>query len=216
MSSSPKKKMTAAEYLETERAATTKSFFYHGEMYSMSGASRKHCLIVSQLSMAINLAFQNRKCEVYINDMRVKNARTNSYFYPDVVATCEAPRLEDEHFDTLINPQVVIEVLSNSTETFDRSGKFDDYKLLDSLKEYVLVSQDRMRVERYTRKSHSDSESVWEYWSSSDPGAVLQLDSIGCKIKLSEIYAKVDFDETPEGGFKVIEEKLPLGSSSPR
>ena len=95
------------------------------------------------------------------SDMRVKNERTGSYFYPDVVATCENPKFEDDTFDTLLNPQVIIEVLSKSTEAFDRGAKFRDFQLLESVKEYVLVSQQQMLVERFTRTS----DSTWEYWS---------------------------------------------------
>ena len=125
----------------------------------MSGAKRPHILIVGNTHTAINVQLQDRPCEAYMADMRVKNHRTGSYFYPDVSATCESPKFEDEEFDTLLNPQVIIEVLSESTEKFDRVQKFDDYKLLESVKEYVLISQKRMHVERFTRQT----ESTWEY-----------------------------------------------------
>jgi len=142
------------------------------------------------------------------SDMRVKNERTGSYFYPDVVATCENPKFEDDKFDTLLNPQVIIEVLSESTEAFDRGAKFRDYQFLESVKEYVLVSQKQMHVERFTRTSDSPaSDSTWEYWSGSDADSVLELNSIACRILLRDIYAKVDFNPKENDDLKVIEEK---------
>ena len=144
--------------------------------------------------------------------MRVKNERTGSYFYPDVVATCEQPKYEDNELDTLINPQVVIEVLSKSTELFDRGEKFADYQRLLSLKEYVLVSQHKVKVERYTRTG----DSTWEYWSSSDQEAVLELASIDVQIPVKDIYAKVTLnpdegnsDDQDDELLKVVEKKLP-------
>ena len=207
MSSAPKKNVTAAEYLLAERASSTRHFFYQGETYAMAGASREHSRIALNFGSVLNQLFSQRPCEAFVADMRVKNVRTGSYFYPDIVATCEALKFENDNFDSLINPQVIIEVLSKSTEKFDRGLKFEDYQKLTSLKEYVLISQDRLHVERFTRKS----ESTWEYWSSNDPGDALVLASIDCEIRLAEIYSKVKFPppETndEDGSLKVIEEK---------
>jgi len=204
--------MTAAEYLEAERASASRNIFFDGEMFAMTGATREHNLIAVNTSTAINVQLQNRSCEVYIADMRVKNARTGSYFYPDVVATCESPKFEDDQFDTLVNPQVIIEVLSDSTEKFDRGSKFRDYQLLESLKEYVLISQKEMYVERFTRKT----ESTWEFWSAKGPEDVLDLATIGCQISLAQIFAKVEFktDDRPGDDLKVIEEAANYQSSS--
>jgi len=208
MSSAANRKTTAAEYLKAERASSTRSIFWDGEIYAMTGATREHNLIVGNAFTEIKVQLKNRPCEAYVADMRVKNFRTESYFYPDIVATCEETKFEDGEFDTLINPQVIIEVLSKSTEAFDRGRKFADCQLLSSLKEYVLISQDHMLVERYTRQT----ESTWEYWSSKKPDDRLVLTSIECEIALSTIYAKVEFPDPndEEGPLRVIEEKAPF------
>ena len=130
------------------------------------------------------------------SDMRVKNERTGSYFYPDVPATCESSKFEDDMFDTLINPQVVIEVLSKSTEKFDRAGKFHDYQQLASLKQYVLIAQDKVLVERFTRSG----ESTWEYWSSGDMDGVLEMMPIDCSICIADIYVRVEFPPADADG----------------
>jgi Uma2 family endonuclease len=194
MSSAPKRKTTAAEYLLAERASSTRNVFYRGEIYAMAGASREHSRIALNLGSALNQLFLQRPCEAFVSDMRVKNGRTGSYFYPDVVATCKELKFDDDKKDTLINPQVIIEVLSKTTEKFDRGLKFEDYQRLESLKEYVLVSQDRLHVERFTRQT----ESTWEYWSSNDPDDTLVLTSIDCEVQLSDIYSKVEFPPPEE------------------
>jgi len=173
MSTAPSRKTTAAEYLEAERAGTDRCILFRGEAYVMTGATQAHNLIAGNTLTAIKVQLQDRPCEAYMADMRVKNLRTGSYFYPDVVATCESPKFEDEQFDTLMNPQVIIEVLSDSTEKFDRGLKFDDYQLLESVREYVLMSQTRMHVERFTRQT----ETTWEYKSSKNPDDTLKLNS---------------------------------------
>lgn len=215
MPSAPERKMTAVEYLQAERASSQRSMFYRGEAYVMRGATREHNLITGNVFAEVKVQLQQRPCEVYVADMRVKNHRTGSYFYPDVVATCEKLEFEDGESDTLVNPQVIVEVLSKSTETFDRGQKFADYQMLEHLKEYVLISQDRMLVERYTRQT----ESTWEYWSSQNPDDSLVLSSIECQIALSTIYAKIEFlapdtDDDGEEHLKVIEEKAPFHPAS--
>jgi len=205
MSSAPKPKLTEQEYLALERAATNRSIFYRGEMYAMSGAKRAHVVVAGNLFANIWNQIENRPCEVYAADMRVKNARTGSYFYPDIAALCEEPQLADSHGDTLTNPQVIIEVLSESTESFDRGGKFEDYQLLESLTTYVLVAQDKPRVELYRKKA----DGSWNYTSMNQLADVLNLDSIEVQISLSKIYAKVEFDSDSEDStdLNVIEEK---------
>jgi len=211
MSSAPNRKMTVVEYLKAERASASRNIFFDGEMFAMTGVTREHSLIAGNTFTAINVQLQNRSCEAHINDLRVKNARTGSYFYPDVLATCESPKFEDDQFDTLVNPQVIIEVLSDSTENFDRGLKFRDYQLLESLKEYVLISQKEMYVERFTRKT----ESTWEFWSAKSPEDILDLAAIDCQISLARIFAKVEFktDDRPDDDLKVIEEAAKYQSS---
>ncbi|MCA9013474.1 MAG: Uma2 family endonuclease, partial [Planctomycetaceae bacterium] len=185
---------TSEQYLTIERVARFRSEFFRGEMFAMVGASRKHNLIAGNVSRRIGEQFDGRRCEVYQSDMRVKVNATGLYTYPDVVATCDAPRFEDDHVDTLLNPKAIVEVLSPSTELWDRSGKFNHYRNIPSLREYVLISQDHVMVEKFA----INAEGQWalrDYRALED---ILVLDSIVCQIKLSDIYARIDFSETDE------------------
>ena len=195
--------MTPAEYLAFERASRERHIYWRGEVLGMSGVSRQHVKIAGNTFYQIREAFDDSDCEVMQSDMRVKNHRTGSYYYPDIVATCHSPKFEDNEFDTLMNPQVIVEILSTITESFDRGEKFRDYQRLDSLKEYVLISQDKMYVERYTRSG----DSTWEYCSAELPEDKLILDSIDVQILLSDIYSKVEFESEEDGDLRVIEEK---------
>ena len=121
--------------------------------------------------------------------MRVKVNAVGLYTYPDVVATCENPEFEDAEVDTLLNPQVIIEVLSKSTEGYDRGKKFENYQKLKSLKEFLLVSQTSPRVERYTRQSDNE----WLLWTTGDVAGSVEIKSIDCELKLVDIFAKVQF-----------------------
>ncbi|HEX2201727.1 MAG TPA: Uma2 family endonuclease [Longimicrobium sp.] len=180
---------TPEEYLALERGADHRSEYIHGRIYAMAGASRRHNLIVLSLGSEIRAALRGRPCEVYANDMRVKVVATDFYTYPDVVAVCGTPEVEDRHGDTLLNPSLIIEVLSDSTERYDRGETFAHYRRLESLREYVLVSQDEVRVQRYVR----DGER-WVFSEIDDLGRVLPLESIDCTIPLREVYAGVEPD----------------------
>lgn len=182
--------LTPEEYLAKERKALTKSEYRDGRRQAMPGASRKHNLITANTLVELHIQLRNRVCEVYPSDMRVKVSSAGLYTYPDVVVVCDEPHFEDSHFDTLLNPTVLIEVLSPSTAAYDRGEKFASYQKLDSLCEYVLISQDRVRVEHYLRQ-----EQAWnltEFHSLSD---VFRLVSIECELSLRAIYAKVQFSQ---------------------
>ena len=181
---------TPEEYLARERKALDKSEYRDGQIYTMPGASRKHNLITGNTLAELHVQLRNRVCEVYPSDMRVKVSSTGTYTYPDVVVVCEEPQFEDSYFDTLLNPTVLIEVLSPSTAAYDRGEKFASYQKLDSLCEYVLISQDRVRVEYYLRQQQTWD--LTEFHSLSD---VFQLVSIACELSLQAIYAKVQFPE---------------------
>ena len=181
---------TPEEYLARERKALDKSEYRDGQIYTMPGASRKHNLITGNTLAELHVQLRNRVCEVYPSDMRVKVSSTGTYTYPDVVVVCEEPQFEDSYFDTLLNPTVLIEVLSPSTAAYDRGEKFASYQRLDSLCEYVLISQDRVRVEYYLRQQQTWD--LTEFHSLSD---VFQLVSIACELSLQAIYAKVQFPE---------------------
>ena len=177
---------TPAEYLALERAAETRSEYIYGHIYAMAGASREHSLIVGNLSRIVGQQLLEGDCEVHSSEVRVRVSQTGLYTYPDVAIACGPIEFEDDHVDTLLNPVVIIEVLSPSTEAYDRGEKFAHYRRLDSLKEYILVSQDRVRVERYVRQGER-----WVLSELSIPDDVLEFAALDCRIKLSEIYRKV-------------------------
>ena len=186
---------TPEQYLARERQAAHKSEFFNGRVYAMAGASREHNLICFNLARELGSQLRDRDdCEAYVADMRVKSEATNAYLYPDVTVVCGPPQFEDTGLDTLLNPTVLIEVLSPSTEAGDRGHKFAHYRRIPSLQEYVLVAQDRAQVERHVRQ-----EGGWLLTEFGDLEAVLPLASIGCAVALRDLYARVAFPaaETP-------------------
>ena len=194
MSAVPAPRLTPQEYLVRERRAETKSEYLRGEVFAMSGASREHNLIAANTARQLGNQLRDRKCEVYQSDMRVKVSPTGLYTYPDVTVVCGAPEFEDAEVDTLLNPKVLVEVLSPSTADYDRGGKFTHYRRLPSLQEYVLISQDRPLIEHYVRQGRDE----WLLTEQSSLEEILVLPSIQCQLPLSEIYLKVRF--APEEG----------------
>ncbi len=177
---------TAEEYLALERSASYKSEFHDGQIYAMTGASREHNLITVNIARELSVQLKKRPCEAYSNDMRVKAADAHSYHYPDIVVVCSTPQFEDAHIDTLLNPTVLIEVLSPSTEAYDRGGKFAHYRKIASLREYLLVTQDQPSIERYVRQGD-----VWILTEAVGLDASMPLESIDCILSLREVYDKV-------------------------
>ena len=182
--------LTPEEYLTWERKANTKNEYVSGKIVAMSGASFAHNIITTNISTAFNNQLIAGDCIVMASDMRVKATSTSSYFYPDVVVVCDKPRFEDDTFDTLLNPIVIVEVLSPSTETYDRVDKFAYYQQLKSLREYVLVSQDEVHVEHYSRQ-----EMLWKLTEYRSLENVLTLTSIECELPLQDIYRRIEFRE---------------------
>ena len=178
--------LTPEEYLVKEREAEFKSEYRNGQIVMMPGASRQHNLITVNVSSGLHIQLLDKSCEVYTNDMRVKVSESGLYTYPDVIVVCVEPRFEDGHFDTLLNPTVVVEVLSPSTEDYDRHGKFYSYQTLESLQEYILVSQYEVCVEQYIRQD--EEWQLMEYRSLDD---VMINASIECQLAIRAIYAKV-------------------------
>ena len=178
---------TPQQYLAMERRAEFKSEYHDGVIYAMSGASREHNLLSMNLGSEINQQLKSSKCEVYSGDMRVLVDATGLYTYPDIAIVCDQPRFLDGHFDTLMNPTVLVEVLSPSTEAYDRGKKFGHYRRIASLREYVLVAQDRVSVERYARRGAD-----WVLTERTGLDEALRLDSIDCEVSIREIYAKVE------------------------
>lgn len=179
--------LTSEEYLDFERKSTIKHEFLRGQIAAMSGASRTHSFITGDIFGELRDQLKGRKCEVHASDMRVRSEATNSYFYPDVVVACLESRYEDNVYDTLLNPTVIIEVLSPSTEAFDRGEKFEHYKKIDSMQEYLLVSQDQINVEQHFRQGGE-----WRRKSFQNLDEIVSLNSIECILKLNEIYMRTD------------------------
>ncbi len=179
--------LTATEYLAIERRAETRSEYLDGEMFGMSGASRRHNLIKGNTERELSLQLKTRPCEVYSSNQRVHVPATGLYTYPDVVVVCGEPRFEDDQFDTLLNPTLLIEVLSSGTEAYDHGKKLEHYLTIDSLGEYLLVSQDEPRVERYLRQDGNG----WLFTAVAGRDTRIVLPSIQCELSLVEVYHKV-------------------------
>ena len=189
MSTAEKRSLTRAEYLEFERASEMKHEFYRGEVFAMTGASRNHNRININLAAGLHAALESGPCEVFVNDMRVKVDATGLYTYPDIVGTCDKPSFEDDRFDTLLNPQLVIEVLSDSTEKYDRGEKFAQFRSLPSLKEYVLVSQHQPRVEVFSRRE----DGSWLLRVVDELSESVTLSSVNVTMRMAAIFARVEF-----------------------
>ena len=182
--------LTPEEYLAKERKALTKSEYRDGRIQALPGASREHNLIAVNVTGEFYIQLRTRSCEIYPSDMRVKVSAAGLYTYPDVIVVCDEPRFDDTHFDTLLNPTVLIEVLSPSTAAYDRGEKFASYQKLDSLCEYVLISQNSVCVEHYLRQGQT-----WDLTEFRSLDDVFSLVSIGCELALQAIYAKVQFSQ---------------------
>jgi Uma2 family endonuclease len=191
MSTQPKARLTPEQYLEIERQAPFKSEYYAGEMFAMAGASERHNMIVTNLGGELRRQLKNRPCKNYSNDMRVRVEATGLHTYPDIVAICGEARFLDEHNDTLLNPSFIVEVLSPTTEAYDRGEKAWHYRQIASLAEYLLVSQDRRHIEHYVRQA----DDQWLLSESDDLQDVINLPSINCALAMAEVYDKVEIDE---------------------
>lgn len=181
--------LTPEEYIAAERKATLKSEYLSGEIVAMSGASNEHNLITMNTANGLYNQVTERGCRVYASDMRVGIGEGASYFYPDIAVTCDRPRFEDDVFDILTNPQVVVEVLSDSTANYDRGEKFRRYRQLESLQEYILILQDQVHVEHYLRQG-----TQWILSEFSELENVLPLVSIEAELSLRQIYRFVEFE----------------------
>ena len=193
MSTQPKTFLTLEEYLEIERKAEYKSEYCDGEMFAMAGAGEDHNQLVMNLAIGLGSQFRSRPCRVYSNDMRVRVDATGLYTYSDVVVVCGERRYLDDRRDTLLNPSLLVEVLSPSTEAYDRGRKFESYRSIESLSEYLLVASDRVHVDLYTRRP----DGRWLLTSASRLEDSLDLESIGCRLALADLYEKVDLPGEP-------------------
>ncbi len=184
-----KKRITPEEYLEFERSSEFKHEYFNGEIFAMVGARKNHNRISTNVSRVLGNQSLNRPCEVFSSDMRVKIEEIEKYTYPDIVVACEKIEFLEDELDSLVNPVVIIEILSNSTESYDRGLKFAHYQLIESLQEYILISQYSCNVEKYKR----DKGGIWLYSSINEIKHTLKIESIKCELSLAEIYHKVEF-----------------------
>jgi Uma2 family endonuclease len=194
MSTVPKRSLSPLDYLARERLADFRSEFFRGEMFAMAGASWEHTLIKDNLAREAGNQLKSGPCRVVTSDLRVKVNISGLYTYPDLIVVCEEPQFEDEVLDTLLNPRVLVEVLSDSTEKYDRGAKFAHYRQMPSVQEYVLVAQDRPLVERYVRQADDDT---WVLTVFSDPTQNYAFGSLHVQIAMADIYRGVKFPETP-------------------
>ncbi|MCW3051145.1 MAG: hypothetical protein JWN14_315 [Chthonomonadales bacterium] len=181
--------ITPQEYLDRERAAEFKSEYCEGVIYAMSGASEAHNLISINVTSELWSQFKRRPCKVFSSDMKVRVENTGLYTYPDAVVLCDEARFDDRHKDVLLNPALIFEVLSPSTEAYDRGKKFSHYQHISTLTDYVLIAQDRIRVERYQRQT----DGSWRYTCHEGSEETIHFASLECELRLADIYDKVEF-----------------------
>jgi len=194
LNGAPPRTMTEEEYLAWEKRSPTKSEWRAGRVVAMSGGSPRHNVIALNVAVALKIALRGRGCTVLPSDQRVYIAAASTYTYPDVTVTCERPAFHTEDKDSLTNPKVIVEVLSKSTEAYDRGKKFAYYQTIPSFKEYVIVAQAERRVEHHQRLDSGQ-------WLTTifEGDAVLSLPVLACRIALSDIYADLELlEEGPE------------------
>ena len=193
MSTQPVNFITPDEYLELERKAEFKSEYFDGQIFAREGANRRHNLLSTRALALIVVDLRDRDCELYGSDMRVcVSPSVGLYTYPDISAVCGEPRFLDGELDTLLNPKVIVEVLSPSTEAYDRGRKFQRYKGIGSLEQYVLISSERIQVEVFTKQESG----VWKSKTVTRPEEIIEIASVGCSFRIAELYQKTGLIET--------------------
>jgi Uma2 family endonuclease len=185
--------LTPEQYLEIEREAEFKSEYFQGEMFLMSGAREPHNLIVVNLVSTLHQQLRIGPCRIFANDMRVRVTATGLYTYPDVVAVCSEPQFLDETRDTLLNPSLIVEVLSPSTEIYNRIRKFEHYRSVESVGEYLMIASERVSAELYTRQP----DGRWMLTAANRMEDSLELQSVGAHLALADLYEKVDLPAAP-------------------
>ncbi len=188
MSTRHKTLISSEDYLGLERKAEYKSEFYAGEVFALAGASVRHNLIAGNVLATLYRQIESGDCQVYPGDLRMKVPDIPYYSYPDVTVVCGPPLLEDEHRDNLLNPIVIVAVLSPSTDRYNRGSKFESYRRIETLREYILVAQDSYRVEHFDKQA----DGTWIFSELTGFDSILKLSSINCKLPLKNIYHKVD------------------------
>ena len=179
--------LTEEEYLSFERSSNVKHEYLSGHIYAMAGAIREHNLITGNVAGELRAQLKGKPYETYSNDMRVRIPRAGQYTYPDVVIVCGTPQFLDDQADTLLNPLVIIEVLSSSTEAYDRGEKFRDYRSIESLSEYILISQTKRAVDHFAK--------INNIWTIQEVEQEIRFVTIPCVLTFPEIYDRVEFSQ---------------------
>ncbi len=187
----PQPYFTEEEYLAFERASTTKHEYYNGRIYAMTGAKEPHNLINGNTLASLHSQLRRKPCRTYSSDMRVKVIKTGLNTYPDIVILCGQPLFTDSTRDTVTNPVVIIEILSDSTERYDRGMKFQNYRAIDTLRDYILIAQDHHHIEHFSRQDNG----LWVLQEATSDADVIHISSIECVLSLQDVYEKVEFEQ---------------------
>jgi Uma2 family endonuclease len=187
------RRLTEDEYLEIERAAEYKSEFFEGEMFAMAGGTLRHSLIATNLAREFGNRLKGGHCVPFNSDLRIKIAATGLLSYPDLSVICGPPEFVPGADDTVLNPTVLVEVLSDSTEAYDRGKKFEHYRQIETLLGYVLVSQKEPRIEQFIRQA----DSRWLFTEAAGLDATLEVPALQISLSLAEVFAQVTFSATP-------------------
>ena len=188
MSTQKIKKLTPKEYLEIERNAEFKSEYYNGEMFALAGASYVHNKISSNIHVSLANQLKGKVCQVFQSDLKIMEQISGLFTYPDIVTICGKPEFYDEEKDVIVNPTVIMEVLSKSTETYDRGFKFELYRRIDTLKDYFMVSQEKVSIEYYSR----NADNSWTLKEFNDINQSIEIKSIECILEIKDVYYNVD------------------------
>ena len=192
MTALPKPHFTPEQYLEMEREADDKSEYFCGEIFAMAGASEAHNLVVTNVVRELSMRLKSRPCRTYPSDMKVEVGPQGLFTYPDVSVVCGEPCFHDGRRDMVQNPRLIVEVLSPSTEAYDRGAKFAQYRRLDSLTDYLMISTSERRVEHYVRQP----DNQWLLSEVTDAQKSVVIGSLSCELPMTEVYDRVEF-ETP-------------------
>ena len=192
MSSGSKTYLTPEEYLHRERTAEYRSEYYRGETFAIAGASANHNLILSNCIQTLGQQLKKKPCRVYPSDLKVRVKATGLYAYPDLSIVCGQPELESKDGEVLLNPIAIVEVLSDSTEAYDRGKKFEHYRTIPSLRHYVLIAQDRYSIDCFSRQE----DGTWSLSACQSLDSSVCLGSINCQLEINEVYDKVVFADS--------------------
>jgi Uma2 family endonuclease len=191
MATEPKRRYTVEEYLALERESEIRHEYLNGEIFSMVDGSPKHNQINSNVSRSLGNQLEDRSCSVFISDQRVKIPATGLYTYPDIVVVCGEQKYEEiDGLETLLNPVLIVEVLSPTTEDYDKGRKFDNYRSIESLREYLLIAQNKSHILLHVKQS----DGKWLLSETKDMESTLHLPLIDCKLVLKEVYRLVEFE----------------------